>query len=165
MTKDTPFPRARTVSYGSAALTTLRNILATRSNSARTFRDGYFHPGDIGYLSTDRLLVISGREKSVLNIGGNKISPERIEAVIASFRGIDQAAVFSEQDEIGVDQICAMIVSRAGFDEQLLRTHCEQRLGADFVPARFVKSTGLPRNEQGKLVRTKLPEFAGSRST
>jgi acyl-CoA synthetase (AMP-forming)/AMP-acid ligase II len=133
--------------------------------SARTFRDGYFHPGDIGYLSPDRLLVISGREKSVLNIGGNKISPERIEAVIASFTGIDQAAVFSEQDEMGVDQICAVLVSHAGFDEQRLRAHCEQRLGADFVPARFVKSTGLPQNEQGKLVRTKLPEIAGSRST
>jgi acyl-CoA synthetase (AMP-forming)/AMP-acid ligase II len=133
--------------------------------SARTFRDGYFHPGDIGYLSSDRLLVISGREKSVLNIGGNKISPETIEAVIASFRGIDQAAVFSEQDEIGVDQICAVIVSNAGFDEQLLRTHCEQRLAADFVPARFVRSGELPRNEQGKLIRGQLAEAAGPRMT
>ena len=109
--------------------------------------------------------MISGRERSVLNIGGNKISPETIEAVIASFRGIDQAAVFSEQDEIGVDQICAVIVSNAGFDEQLLRTHCEQRLAADFVPARFVLSGELPRNEQGKLVRGQLAEAAGPRMT
>jgi acyl-CoA synthetase (AMP-forming)/AMP-acid ligase II len=133
--------------------------------SARTFRDGFFHPGDIGYLSPNGLLVISGRVKSVLNIGGNKISPEKIEAVIASFMGIDQAAVLSEQGEMGVEQICAVVVSPAGFDEQLLRRHCEQRLGTDFVPARFVLAADLPRNEQGKLLRARLAEAVGSTTT
>jgi acyl-CoA synthetase (AMP-forming)/AMP-acid ligase II len=133
--------------------------------SARTFRDGYFHPGDIGYLTSDNLLVITGREKSVLNIGGSKISPEAIEAVITSFRGIDQAAVFCEPDEMGADQVSALIVSHAGFDEHTLRAHCEQKLPADFVPARFVLSATLPKNEQGKLVRSRLAEMAGPRRT
>ena len=43
--------------------------------SARVFRDGWFYPGDIGSLNVEGLLIVTGRQQAVLNIGGDKVSP------------------------------------------------------------------------------------------
>ena len=34
------------------------------------FSDGYFDTGDIGYITPEKMLVITGRKKEVLNLGG-----------------------------------------------------------------------------------------------
>jgi len=44
------------------------------------FRDGGFYPGDVGTLTTSGILVLSGRQETVINLGGDKVSPERVEA-------------------------------------------------------------------------------------
>ena len=56
--------------------------------SSKVFRDGWFYPGDVGTLNADNLLVIAGREQAVLNLGGDKISPEAIELVLSQFKGV-----------------------------------------------------------------------------
>jgi long-subunit acyl-CoA synthetase (AMP-forming) len=43
------------------------------------FRDGYFDTGDIGYVTPEKMLVITGRKKEILNLGGDKVSPRLIE--------------------------------------------------------------------------------------
>ena len=58
--------------------------------SAKVFRDGWFYPGDLGTLSSDGLLVISGREQTVLNLGGDKINPETVELALSQFKGISR---------------------------------------------------------------------------
>ena len=51
------------------------SIFRNSEDSSKVFRDGWFYPGDLGTLNTDGLLVITGREQAVLNLGGDKISP------------------------------------------------------------------------------------------
>ena len=51
--------------------------------SAKVFRDGWFYPGDLGSLTADNLLIISGRQNDVLNAGGGKMAAEKIEAALA----------------------------------------------------------------------------------
>ena len=36
------------------------------------FLDGYFDTGDIGFVTTEKMLVITGRKKEVLNLGGER---------------------------------------------------------------------------------------------
>ena len=62
--------------------------------SAKVFRDGWFYPGDLGSLTFDNLLIISGRQNDVLNVGGAKMAAERLESVLASFTGIRDAGGF-----------------------------------------------------------------------
>jgi acyl-CoA synthetase (AMP-forming)/AMP-acid ligase II len=126
--------------------------------SAKAFRNGWFYPGDIGYLTEDGLLVILRREDAVLNIGGDKVGPEAVEQVLTSFTGIEQAAAFSVADEFGNGQLWAAIVAPAGVDESALRTHCGQHLVAMNVPVRFVTVGQLPRNAFGKIDRDQLRE-------
>ena len=43
----------------------------------------------------DGMLVVTGREKDVLNLGGDKVRPQTIEAVLTAFEGIGEAAAFT----------------------------------------------------------------------
>lgn len=124
------------------------------------FRDGYFYSGDIGHLTPDGLLVITGREKTALNIGGDTVSPELVEAIITSFPGIKEAGVFAANNDLGIAELCALVVTSIPVDPTALRRHCADRLPPSCIPSRIVAIDALPRGGQGKLERHRLPELA-----
>ena len=126
--------------------------------SRNAFHDGWFYPGDIGRLTADHLLVLSGREKAVLNLGGDKVSPERIEQVLVSFAGVQQAAAFTVANAAGIEELAVAVVA-ASFDADALCSHCERELPAALVPVRFMQVTDIPRNEMGKIDRRRLAEL------
>ena len=128
--------------------------------TAKSFRDGCFYPGDFGHLTADGLLVIGGREKTVLNLGGDTIKPEIIEEALTTFGGIDEAAAFGMKDELGIAQPWALVVSRVALNEAALRAHCNAKLPSWAVPVRFVSVDAIPRTGQGKIERHRLPELA-----
>jgi long-chain acyl-CoA synthetase len=128
------------------------------------FRDGYFYTRDVGHRTADNLLVITGREQSALNIGGDTVSPELVEAIIADFPGIREAGVFAVQNDLGIAELSALIVSDSPIQEAELRRYCEQRLPPSCVPSRVLRIAGLPRGAQGKLERQRLPEVAAAQN-
>jgi acyl-coenzyme A synthetase/AMP-(fatty) acid ligase len=128
--------------------------------SGRVFREGFFYPGDLGYVTANRMLVISGRAKTVLNLGGLSIKPETIEAVVSDFPGVQQAAVFSMTNELGVDEPWALIVGQPGLSATALRDHCQGKLEGLCVPKHFIAVDVIPRNEQGKIQRHRLADIA-----
>ena len=130
------------------------------ATSTRHFRDGWFYPGDVGYLRGDGLLVVTGRQETLLNVGGDKVNPEIVEEVLASHPAIADSAVVSIPNELGIEEIHALIVARSVFDETELRKHCAQRLQRVFTPARFVAVEGIPRNDMAKIERGRLMELA-----
>jgi acyl-CoA synthetase (AMP-forming)/AMP-acid ligase II len=127
--------------------------------SAKAFRDGWFYPGDIGRVTSDDLLVITGRQKTVMNIGGEKVRPEIIEDMLTSLAEIEQAGVISVLNDVGIEEIWAAIVLRAPLNERQLFVHCQERLAPSFVPRRFVRVDEVPRNPMGKVDRTRLAQL------
>jgi acyl-CoA synthetase (AMP-forming)/AMP-acid ligase II len=124
----------------------------------RVFRDGWFQPGDLATLDAEGLLIITGRDKNVLNIGGDKISPEFVEAAVAAFPGIAEVAVTSLPNAVGNHEIVAVIVGNGEIDLEALGRHCAARLSPQFVPAHFAMTDRLPRNDMGKIDRPQLTE-------
>lgn len=124
------------------------------------FRDGYFLTGDIGYLTRENMLVISGRKKEVLNLGGDKVSPQIIEETIAAFNGVRQSGVFTRPNELGIDEVWALVVHNGKFDEEALKKHCREKLAQTHVPVRFISVVDLPRTETGKIDRRRLAAMA-----
>ena len=131
--------------------------------SEKVFRDGWFYPGDLGTLSAEGLLVITGREQIVLNLGGDKLNPETIEAALAQFPGISEAGVGTVPNAYGNNEVCAVVVSREKLDEQALRVHCEARVPRAFAPVKYLFVDILPHNEMGKLDRRRLQELIQAR--
>lgn len=134
--------------------------LGDSATTAQFFRDGYFYSGDLGYLTADDVLVLTGRAQTILNLGGHKEKPETIEDVLMQFAGIEQAAVFSMPDEFRIDEPWALLVARAPFDEAALRKHCEGKLVDVAVPARFIRVETIPRGVGGKIERHRLRAIA-----
>ena len=127
--------------------------------SSEFFRDGWFYPGDLGSLTSENLLIISGRSSSVLNAGGGKLSAEKIEAALMSFKGVSEAAVFMATGPLGVEEVWAGIVCSEKIDSERLRAHCRQHMPAIFVPAHIVTLDALPINATGKVDRPRLKEI------
>jgi acyl-CoA synthetase (AMP-forming)/AMP-acid ligase II len=137
---------------------TVDRYLGEPPGSDRAFRDGWFNPGDLATLDAEGLLVITGRDKTVLNIGGDKVRPEVVEAAVGTFPGIAQVAVASLPNAVGNHEIVAVIVGNGEIDLKALGRHCAERLSPQFVPAHFAVTDHLPRNDMGKIDRPQLLE-------
>ncbi len=120
------------------------------------FSDGYFDTGDIGYITPEKMLVITGRKKEVLNLGGDKVSPRLIEETLTDHDGVREALAFSVPSELGVDEVWALIVPTDSLDEEALQKHCREKLPQTQVPVRCITVAELPRTENGKVDRRRL---------
>jgi acyl-CoA synthetase (AMP-forming)/AMP-acid ligase II len=124
------------------------------------FRDGCFYPGDIGRLREDGIFIISGREKTALNVGGDTVSPERVEEALTAFAGVNDAAVFATDNVLGIGELTALIVGPLTGREQALLQHCAARLPPSCVPVRLIVVPAIPRGSQGKIERHRLADLA-----
>ncbi|CAG0948885.1 fatty-acyl-CoA synthase [Burkholderiales bacterium] len=128
--------------------------------SARTFRGGWFYPGDLGSVSADGLLTIAGRVSEVINIGGSKFSPRVVEEALLTVSGIVDAGAFGLPDALGIPSVCAAIVTRGTLATGALEAVCR---GLDYAaPRSIVRLAQIPRNENGKILRAELARLAGT---
>ena len=99
------------------------------------------------------LLVVGGRDTAILNLGGEKINPERIEQVLASCPGVVEAGVCGVINALGVEEVHAAIVAkwrvRRCCGAQSLRAQPSARVPAGAV----LSGRGAPRTGMGKLDR------------
>ena len=129
--------------------------------TASPFRDGWFYSGDVGFVSQDGIMSVTGRVSEFINSGGVKISPHVIEDVLLTLPEVTDAAAFGVPDDMGVDQIWAAIVATTPIVAGRLNALCQQRLAAS-APKFILQIKGLPRNPNGKVRREELVRFAVS---
>ncbi|MDH6566657.1 acyl-CoA synthetase (AMP-forming)/AMP-acid ligase II [Streptomyces sp. SAI-117] len=135
--------------------TVARGYLADGDESARTFVDGWLRTGDLGALDEDGYLSLTGRIKNLINRGGEKISPEHVEDILAGCPGVAEAAVFAVPDTVYGQRIGAAVVLREGDPvgrEEILR-YCHDHLAAFEVPDRLELVPALPYTAKGGLDR------------
>jgi acyl-CoA synthetase (AMP-forming)/AMP-acid ligase II/thioesterase domain-containing protein len=116
---------------------------------------GWLSTGDLGYLDSDGFVFITGREKDVINRGGQKISPQEVDEALGLLPGISEAVAFAlPHPTLGEDVACA-VVKRPGeaVDERGIRTFLSERLEAQKVPRQIFFLDKLPRGDTGKLQR------------
>jgi acyl-CoA synthetase (AMP-forming)/AMP-acid ligase II len=105
-------------------------------------------------LDVDGCLFITGRIKNIINRGGEKISPEHVEAVLAGCSGVTEAAVFAIPDAMYGERVGAVVVchDNSVTAEEILRT-CRGELSRFEVPDRIEVVAGLPHTAKGALDR------------
>lgn len=138
--------------------------LDTPAGPGGPFRDGWFHPGDLGRLREDGLLLIEGRTDDVMNLGGMKLKASRLDDALADCPGVVESFAFAAPRPGGMDECCIALVATAGFDREVVLTRLK---GVDAVPAsvRLFLVDRLPRTSTGKVERTALVAMAEQRRT
>lgn len=134
----------------------------------QSFRDQWFHTGDIGYLDSDGYLYITDRKKDLIIKGGENISPSEIEQVIYLHPAIAETAVVAIPDDAFGENICAVVQLRPGAaaTENDIREHVARYLGKFKIPSRVVYQDSLPRTSTGKVHKQTLREqLAGAKAT
>ena len=143
--------------------TVVRGYLGDPAITAANFTDGWLRTGDLGSLSDEGDLTIRGRIKELINRGGEKISPERVEGVLASHPDVLEVAVFAVPDKLYGETGAAAIVPRgsAAPSSEELAQFCRERLAAFEVPSSFRETSALPHTAKGSLDRRAVAEQFG----
>lgn len=140
--------------------------------TAALFRDGWLCTGDLAYI-VDGELVLCGRIKDVIIVGGRNVFPEDIERTVAQIEGVRAGNVISfgvegykgKESVVVVAEVRPNIAnSGAGSDEvSALRHDVHQRtIDVCGLPPRdvmLVKAGTLPKTSSGKLQRAKCREL------
>jgi acyl-CoA synthetase (AMP-forming)/AMP-acid ligase II len=127
----------------------------------RSYRDGWFYPGDRARLLRNGMLKLTGREQELINRGGVKVSPAEIDHLVQSYEGILDAATFSFEDHQGLEDICAAVVVTEDFKMELFQRHLAQALAVHQNPTLILKLKEIPRNQMGKPLRQQMREQYG----
>jgi acyl-CoA synthetase (AMP-forming)/AMP-acid ligase II len=133
------------------------------ANSA-SFTDGWFHSGDLGSRNAGGYLSVKGRIKEIINRGGDKISPNDVDAVLLANPKVLDAASFGEPDAIYGEVVEAAVILRNGMDadEDELRNYCSTRLSRFEVPAHIHIVGDLPCTPKGSIdTRALAQKFLG----
>ena len=126
--------------------------------TARAFRNGWFHTGDIGYKDADGFFYIVDRKSDMIIRGGENIYPREIDEVLYRHRAVAAAATVGVPDELYGEEVTAFIVLKEGHEtsaEEIIR-YCRAHLADYKCPktVRFV--TDLPKGPTGKVLKREL---------
>lgn len=131
--------------------------------TAEALRDGFFYPGDRGFVSSAGELFIVGRMDDVINIGGVKVDPNELERIAVGTEGVVDAAVFAHEGTDGRPSLAMALVTTTAHAMKSV----DERIRAQSiatVPAVYFRVMELPRNEMGKLKRDNLADYVNERS-
>lgn len=116
--------------------------------------DGFFRTGDLGQLTSDGALVITGRKKDLIIRGGENISAKEIEDVLCGHPAVREAAVVAMPHTRLGEGVCAYVVLKSGEDadaEALIAFVGAKGLARQKWPERIEIVADLPRTASGKV--------------
>jgi long-chain acyl-CoA synthetase len=160
------------MSVGSTGEIAIRgaNVIARYWNrpdaDAVTFRDGFFHTGDVGRLDEDGFLYVTDRVKDIVIRGGENIYSVEVEQALESHPAVVEAAVVGVADADLGERVKAIVVVGADVTAVDLAHHLEGRIAAFKVPEEWeFRRTALPRTPSGKVIKRSLREGEPSSSS
>lgn len=123
-------------------------------------KDGWLYTGDIGRISENGQLFITGRKKEMIIVKGQNIYPSDIESVLHNHPKVAEVAVIGIPDEMRGEVVGAVISLKAGevATEQEIRQFCLERIANYKVPKQVMFLDSLPRTATGKIDERSIRE-------
>ncbi len=125
--------------------------------ASKKIKDGWLHTGDAGCLDQDGFLFFKGRNDDIINVAGEKVSPEEIEEVAKKAPEVLEAAAAAMPDKfLGEAVKLFIVVENQDFEKETVIKLCRQELESYKVPRVVEIIKQIPKTENGKLQRAKL---------
>jgi long-chain acyl-CoA synthetase len=128
------------------------------AETASAMADGVVYSNDEAYYDPDGDIILLGRRGDVINVGGNKVSPEEIEDAARQFPGVADCAAIPMADPYkgSVPKLFIQLRTGGSVDPMALRAFLMERLEGYKVPAVIEAIDIIPRSFNGKLLRKAL---------
>jgi fatty-acyl-CoA synthase len=135
--------------------------------TAATFRNGWFHSGDLGVIDDEGYLSVVDRKKDMIKTGGENVASREVEETIYAHPSVKEVAIFGIFDPRWIEAVTAAVVLREGEDvsEADVIAFCRERLAGFKVPKYVVLLDELPKNASGKLLKRELRDRYASLAT
>jgi fatty-acyl-CoA synthase len=126
--------------------------------TAAAFHDGWLRTGDLGYV-VDGELVVCGREKDIIIVGGRNVFPEDVERAAADVDGVRAGNVIAFGSDRRRGREAIVVVAEVRTEEvATARASVADRVcdavGVPPVDVVLVRPGTLPKTSSGKLQRS-----------
>lgn len=127
--------------------------------NAELFDGEWLRTGDLAYM-LDGQMVMCGRIKDLIIVGGRNVYPQDVERAVGGIEGVRAGNViaFSSQGRNGKERLVVVAEARSGADLEAIRAEVSERsVSSVGVPCRevvLVKPSSLPKTSSGKLQRS-----------
>jgi acyl-CoA synthetase (AMP-forming)/AMP-acid ligase II len=120
-----------------------------------------YFTGDIGKMDDDGFFYVVGRKKDMIKVGGQRVSAKEVEEALLDLPEIHEVSVIGSEDEYLGEAIIAFIVPNSDqeLSEKQILMHCKKHLPQYKTPRKIIILPDLPKNESGKILKTKLKEL------
>ena len=134
---------------------------ANEEVTKETWRDGFYHTGDVAWMDEDGFLWYVGRADDVIKSSGYRIGPFEIENVIMELPYVLECGVSAAPDEVRGQVVKASIVlvkGTEGTDE--LKKEIQNYVKSRTAPYKYPRIVefyeSLPKTTSGKIIRKLL---------
>jgi long-chain acyl-CoA synthetase len=135
---------------------------------AQTFVDGWLRTGDVGQIDDEGFIRIVDRLKDMIAVGGFKVFPSQIEAVLYRHPAVKEALVIGLPDAYRGEHPAAYVTLNEGEEAtgDALKSWLNPQLGKHERVETVVVRQSLPKTMIGKLSRKDLvAEVSGAVAT
>jgi acyl-CoA synthetase (AMP-forming)/AMP-acid ligase II len=133
---------------------TVTSYFDNPEKSAETFRGGWVHTGDLGYVDEEGYLFIRGHLKDMVITGGQNVHAAEVEEAILRLLGVAECAVFGLPDDLWGERVAAVVVAsgETAPSAAAVEAACRERLAGFKVPRQIIfQEEPLPRTLTGKV--------------
>lgn len=121
-------------------------------------KNGWLYTGDIAKVDEDGFIYLMSRKKEIIKVGGKRVSPKEIEAVILAIPEVIDCTVTGFDDELLGEAIQATIVlnnSKIIQDEmkQIILQACSKNLSLYKIPQKIVFEKSMQMSATGKKIK------------
>ena len=128
--------------------------------TAESFRNLWFHTGDLAKRDEDGYFYFVDRKKDALRRRGENISSFEVERAVNSHPSVLESAAVAVPSEVGEDEVKICLVLRPGVTltpEELIR-HCNDRMPYFAVPRYVEFMESLPKTPTERVEKYKLKQ-------
>ncbi len=136
----------------------MKNYLGDKGMTNQVIKDGWFRTGDLAYKTGNCDIVLQGRIKNEINVGGMKVSPEEVDIAIEEIDTIKEACTYRVDDPLLGEvphSIIKLTKNSNNISHNKIFEILTSKLSLHKIPKKFKVVEEVPKNSRGKVDRNK----------